>query len=79
MSNMSYCRFENTLHDLQDCREHVGEKLYGRDGREIDARKSLIEEAIMLLEEVGLEVSVFDYPDGDVDRGHHAPAEGGVR
>lgn len=23
MSNMSYCRFENTYHDLLDCSEHI--------------------------------------------------------
>ena len=23
MSNMSYCRFENTLNDLEDCAEHI--------------------------------------------------------
>ena len=23
MSNMSYCRFENTLHDLLDCQENL--------------------------------------------------------
>jgi len=23
MSNMNYCRFENTFHDLQDVREHI--------------------------------------------------------
>jgi len=23
MSNMSYCRFENTFRDLQDCYEHM--------------------------------------------------------
>ena len=23
MSNMSYCRFENTLNDLRDCEEHL--------------------------------------------------------
>lgn len=23
MSNMSYCRFENTLRDLEDCSEHL--------------------------------------------------------
>jgi hypothetical protein len=26
MSNMSYCRFENTLHDLRDCQDHFGDK-----------------------------------------------------
>lgn len=25
MSNMSYCRFENTFRDLQDCRDHMDE------------------------------------------------------
>lgn len=25
MSNMSYCRFQNTLQDLRDCYEHMGE------------------------------------------------------
>ena len=23
MSNMSYCRFQNTLRDLEDCLEHI--------------------------------------------------------
>ena len=23
MANMSYCRFENTFHDLVDCSEHI--------------------------------------------------------
>lgn len=26
MSNMSYCRFQNTLPDLQDCYDAMGEK-----------------------------------------------------
>ena len=26
MSNMSYCRFENTYHDLMDCLENIYEK-----------------------------------------------------
>lgn len=26
MSNMSYCRFTNTLADLQDCYEHMDEE-----------------------------------------------------
>ena len=25
MSNISYCRFENTSHDLQDCLEHIND------------------------------------------------------
>lgn len=40
MSNMSYCRFRNTLLDLQDCEEH----LYDEDlsPEEEKARKKLI-------------------------------------
>ena len=26
MSNMSYCRFENTLQDLEDCYEHMSDE-----------------------------------------------------
>lgn len=29
MSNMSYCRFENTLRDLQDCSRYLEQVLYG--------------------------------------------------
>lgn len=25
MSNMSYCRFENTLQDLRDCNDHLSD------------------------------------------------------
>ena len=27
MPNMSYCRFENTYRDLQDCQQHMDEEL----------------------------------------------------
>lgn len=26
MANMSYCRFENTYHDLRDCRDALAEQ-----------------------------------------------------
>ena len=26
MSNMSYCRFENTLQNLEDCYEHMSDE-----------------------------------------------------
>ena len=39
MSNMSYCRFENTLGDLRDCRDHW-EDAESED--EIKARKRLL-------------------------------------
>ena len=40
MSNMSYCRFENTLRDLQDCLEHINDDDMSAD--EIRARTTLI-------------------------------------
>ncbi len=40
MSNMSYCRFQNTLNDLWDCKDHLDEDLSDDEER---ARKRLIE------------------------------------
>lgn len=39
MGNMSYCRFRNTLGDLQDCHEHIDDPLTGEENR---ARMNLI-------------------------------------
>lgn len=52
MSNMSYCRFRNTLEDLRDCREHMNDKDLLDD--EARARKHLIE----LCEEITTEQEV---------------------
>lgn len=41
MSNMSYCRFRNTLEDLRDCYEHIYETDLSVE--EARARKQLIE------------------------------------
>ena len=40
MSNMSYCRFQNTLPDLRDCYEHIFDSDLSQD--EERARKRLI-------------------------------------
>jgi hypothetical protein len=40
MSNMSYCRFQNTLKDMNDCAGHVDDEL---GGAEFKARKKLVE------------------------------------
>ena len=40
MSNMAYCRFENTLSDLRDCEEHMDDNDLSED--EERARKRLI-------------------------------------
>jgi hypothetical protein len=47
MSNMSYCRFRNTLLDLQDCQENLFDE-YGNTPSDLSkdeerARKQLIE------------------------------------
>jgi len=41
MGNMSYCRYENTLKDLEDCEEHFDEKV--NSDSEHEARKELIQ------------------------------------
>lgn len=41
MSNMSYCRFENTLADLRDCWEHMDD--IPQSASELQARKRMIE------------------------------------
>lgn len=40
MSNMSYCKFENTYHDLLDCRDSINEKLSVSENK---YRKRLVE------------------------------------
>lgn len=39
MSNMPYCRFENTVGDLEDCLDHIEDDL---GGDEYEARDELI-------------------------------------
>ena len=60
MSNMSYCKFENTLNDLRDCVETISEEQYSEKGRasreEKQARHDLITECKELLESLGYEV-----------------------
>jgi hypothetical protein len=43
MSNMSYCRFQNTLHDLRDCQQHCGDSDDELGFEEKRARENLIE------------------------------------
>ena len=40
MSNMSYCRFENTLRDLEDCVDHMDDTL--ASPTEHEARRMLV-------------------------------------
>jgi hypothetical protein len=66
MSNMSYCRFENTLNDLRTCEAHLTEQVGNR--YEQDARRDLIKLCVQVLEDVGLVIETPDGDDGDVSR-----------
>ncbi len=54
MSNMSYCRFENTLNDLRDCRKALQELFESEDKQlseyESDAAMALIEECESIMQ-----------------------------
>jgi hypothetical protein len=47
MANMSYCRFENTYHDLLDCLQNISEETNDRDER---FRKHMIETLVEMVE-----------------------------
>lgn len=47
MSNMSYCRFRNTLSDLQDCVDYIDDDLSPEEAR---ARECLVEVCAEIVE-----------------------------
>jgi len=49
MANMSYCRFQNTLHDLRDCHDNLDDRDLSEE--EAQARKRLIKECREIVEE----------------------------
>ncbi len=51
MSNMSYCRFRNTLADLRDCYESWGEPL--ETDEEVAARHRLVKLCQKIAEDYG--------------------------
>ena len=57
MSNMSYCRFENTVDDLADCYEHINDELNNK--AEIRARERLIS----ICKDIAAEFEEEDYGD----------------
>ena len=46
MPNMSYCRFENTAKDLEDCLEHFDDELSKTEDK---ARNNIIEMALRIV------------------------------
>lgn len=63
MGNMSYCRFENTLQDLEDCYENI-DNINELSADELKARKVLIKLCVDIAidygHEIGKEVELLD-------------------
>jgi hypothetical protein len=55
MSNMSYCRFENTLNDLKDCFNHI-DNVDNLSESEKRARERLIRICLDIANDYGDEV-----------------------
>jgi hypothetical protein len=51
MSNMGYCRFRNTLGDLRDCEDHMGDEDLGEE--EVAARRRMIETCADIAQDYG--------------------------
>jgi len=63
MGNMSYCRFENTLSDLDVCYDHLNDKL---SKEESDARKKLVQLCKDIADEFNEEdIDTEEEKDGD--------------
>lgn len=75
MGNMSYCRFQNTLRDLQDCARHAFDE--GLSESEHKARKALIKVCAEITDELGVDdleidqsqvkAAIDNLPNGDAD------------
>jgi len=69
MSNMSYCRFQNTSRDFRDCLENLrtlrsGDSMAVNDMEELAARRALIHDAALLLQEIGVD-DIYDHYEVD--------------
>ena len=53
MPNMSYCRFQNTVGDLEDCYDHIDLNENDLSQDEEDARKRLIKICVDIALEYG--------------------------
>lgn len=57
MANMSYCRFENTFSDLEDCKENLFKKLSRSENGYRERLIELCQEIIEMAEEVDFDFS----------------------
>jgi hypothetical protein len=71
--NMSYCRFQNTLKDFEDCMEHFNSTELSKSESEV--RLGLLRQAYDLLEQCGAtineeveELMVKTFPEANEDQ-----------
>lgn len=85
MSNMSYCRFENTDRDLGDCETALEELASGEHGKlsrsELVAAKSLVNSCVNILTLIADQAgkTIEDLDENDIDKAlntMNAAAEG---
>lgn len=71
MSNMFYCRWQNTLNDLRDC----AASLEGREALSLEERRAALatlQLCATMLEELGLALDTDRYPDDAVKQAFEA-------
>jgi ferredoxin len=75
MANMSYCRFENTLNDLEDCAEHLHEP---ESKTEIACRDKMVETCRCIVDDwdESVEEDDDDDEDDDLDEEDEESADG---
>lgn len=65
MSNMSYCRFQNTANDLDDCVENLFDldkfDLSQNNIAEWNARDRILSLAFRMMEEIGMDISESEF------------------
>lgn len=71
MSNMSYCRWQNTLDDLRDCAASLEEReALSREERR--AALATLQLCATMLEELGLTLDTDRHPDDAVEQAFEA-------
>lgn len=81
MPNMNYCRFQNTLIDLTDCRRTIADMAYcpeecgSLSREELQAAKAIAEEAMALLQMIADYASVEVHELFDTDKSAEVLAE----
>jgi exonuclease VII small subunit len=75
MSNMSYCKFENTFHDLEDCAATIEQGELPSSGSERAYRKKLIQLCRDIVEQTEGEDDEDESTGTSADEGSETPAE----